>query len=698
MAVLHKVLWILSLLFLSVCVQSRHNHHYRHHRRHHPLTAESSDSFSDYYGNHDLDSQGEGNGEKNALPIPKVEENGEQNTIPEGDNGGEKRRPLFNIPNPFGLVSNIFHGGSGSGIGTNAPHLGEEEVPHESTTAQDDQPLYTGNEVNYGNGNENANVNDQGAKGDVEVDYLGKWEIHSQNSGVSAMQLNLLPTNKVILYDATSFHTSEINLPAGVPCLNYEDQDKKPAVDCFAHSVEYDVETAKLRPHRVALDPWCSSGGLAADGTLVSVGGFREGEPAVRYLGTCEDCGWREHENIMKDKRWYASQVTLANGDMLVVGGRKAYSYEFVPKEGQVSPRPFYLPFLYETSDQFEENNLYPFVHLSTDGNVFIFSNNRSLLLNPYNNKIVRTFPVLPGGSRNYPASGMSALLPIKLTPEADAKTPIPAQVIVCGGSLPYAFRLAEAKTEFVPALQDCGRIEITKPNSVWEKEQMPSRRVMGDMLILPTGDLLLINGAQRGTAAWLDAKEPNLTPLLYNPDKPNGQRFKELKPSQIPRMYHSSSAVLQDGKVLVAGSNTNPTYQYKGVEFPTELRVEKFSPPYLHKSLDKYRPEIVEEASVKQFTYGQRIVTQFQLTREKALNMQDIEVTMYPPPFTTHGYSMNQRLLILGNQEVSQVSNGVFQVVSAAPPSGVIAPPGYYLLFVVHRGVPSKGMWVLIQ
>ncbi|KAJ7969574.1 Galactose oxidase [Quillaja saponaria] len=683
MAALHKVLCILSLLFFIACVQSTLHHHHHHH-----LLTTAIDKFNNYHN-----------------------ENGEANTI---------HHHFPHIPNPADLVSDAFHGGSSS---QSSPYLGEEEAPHESDIPQNDQPLYTGNDFNNGNQIENGVVNDQRGKGDSENDVnsgnqiengdvtdqrvkgdsglfnsKGGWEIHSQNSAVSAMHLILLPNKKLIMYDATSFRHSEINLTKGVECLKYVKQDQQPAVDCFAHAVEYDVETSKLRPLKVALDPWCSSGALAIDGTLVSVGGFKEGEPAVRYLGTCANCDWREHANIMKDNRWYASQVTLGNGDMLVVGGRKAYSYEFVPKEGQVSQKPFYFPFLYETSDQYEENNLYPFVHLSTDGNLFIFSNNRSILLNPYNNKIIRTYPVLAGGSRNYPASGMSALLPIKLTPDADAKTPIPAEVIICGGNLPYAFRLAEAKTNFLPALQDCGRIEITKPNPIWEKEQMPSRRVMGDMLILPTGDLLLINGAQRGTAAWNDAKEPNLTPALYSPDKPNGKRFTELKPSQIPRMYHSSSAVVPDGKVLVAGSNTNPTYLYKNVEFPTELRVEKFSPPYLGKSLEQHRPVIMEEESVIEFTYGDDFVTQFNLAGEKDLNKQDIMVTIYPPPFTTHGYSMNQRLLILGINGVKIVSDGVFQVDSVAPPSGVLAPPGYYLLFVVHRGVPSKAMWVRIK
>lgn len=374
------------------------------------------------------------------------------------------------------------------------------------------------------------------------------------------------------------------------------------------------------------------------------------------------------------------------------MGGRKAYTYEYVPPKGASNEKATKLALLDQTTD-LDENNLYPFVHLSTDGNIFIFANNRAILLNLEKNEVVHEFPVLDGGSRNYPASGMSALLPIKL--HVDNAEVIPAEIMVCGGAKPNAYGLA-GKGQFIPALQDCGRIQITKPNAVWKKEYMPSQRVMGDMLILPTGKLLIINGAKKGTAAWAYAEDPNLVPVHYDPDGPKNKRFKELNPSKIPRMYHSTSAVLQDGKILVAGSNTNPGYDYKA-KYPTELRVEKFSPPYLDKELDQHRPEIVELASTKRFTYGQTIIFRFKL-EDEVLSKADIKVTMLAPPFTTHGYSMNQRMLILGKKEVTMHLGGVQQVVAVAPPSRVVAPPGYYLIFLVYRGVPSKGMWVQIM
>ncbi|XP_019150938.1 PREDICTED: aldehyde oxidase GLOX1-like [Ipomoea nil] len=149
--------------------------------------------------------------------------------------------------------------------------------------------------------------------------------------------------------------------------------------------------------------------------------------------------------------------------------------------------------------------------------------------------------------------------------------------------------------------------------------------------------------------------------------------------------MYHSTSAVLPDAKILVAGSNTHDSYDMKA-KYPTDMRVEKFSPPYLAPALQKFRPQIVEKLSQTELVYGKNFNIHFKL--DDAADMSSIKVTMYPPPFTTHGYSEGQRMLILGLTSVAKET-----ISAVAPSSGKLAPPGYYLIFVVHRGVPSKGL-----
>ncbi|KAL0427009.1 UNVERIFIED_CONTAM: putative aldehyde oxidase Art an 7 [Sesamum latifolium] len=528
--------------------------------------------------------------------------------------------------------------------------------------------------------------------------YRGSWKIDNENAGVSAMHVQLMPNNKAVWFDSTSNGLSEIqnNPPFCKPRFGGRDTD--PPQDCTAHGVEYDIETAQVRPLKVGSSPWCSSGGLGQNGNLVSTGGDKDGFRAVRNLNPCPNCEFEENPRALFANRWYATQHTLEDGSFVLVGGRNAFNYEIVPSDSlQFTPKMIELALLEETTDDGgRENNLYPFVNLLPDGNLFVFANYKSIVLKPNTGETIRNLPDLPGGSRNYPASGMSALLPIDL--DIDENSVPKVEVLICGGNTREAYTLSDLqqpRRTFLPALNDCGKLNLNKENAKWEIEEMPSRRVMGDMLLLPTGDVLMINGAQAGTSAWDAADIPNLTPVLYSPQKKKGKRFQQLAPTTIPRMYHSVSVVLPNGQILVAGSNTNAFYKLEkyndDFRFPSELRVEKFSPPYLDPALEKYRLEILEEVSEKQLKYGGAFNVAIGQT-ERKVKQSNIKVTMYSPPFTTHGCSMNQRLLIL---KVNEVANGHISVV--APPSATLAPPGHYLLFVVHRGVPSRGMWVHI-
>ncbi|XWS69918.1 hypothetical protein CRYUN_Cryun03dG0004600 [Craigia yunnanensis] len=186
------------------------------------------------------------------------------------------------------------------------------------------------------------------------------------------------------------------------------------------------------------------------------------------------------------------------------------------------------------------------------------------------------------------------------------------------------------------------------------------------------------------------------ISPVLYHfRGGKGGSKFRELAPSKIACMYHSSSSLLPDGKILIANSNTNPGYLDKAL-FPTEVRVEKFSPHYLDPKLAKFRPEIVLDQSANQINYGKRFTVQIR-GADKALDEQKLQVNIYYPAFTTHGISMNQRLVQLGTvQVIKNVAPKTHNIILQAPINGNIAPPGYYMLFVNYNGVPCRrAMWV---
>ena len=224
----------------------------------------------------------------------------------------------------------------------------------------------------------------------------------------------------------------------------------------------------------------------------------------------------------------------------------------------------------------------------------------------------------------------------------------------------------------------------------------MPGPRTMSDMLILPNGEIIIINGAAKGVAGWDMAIEPVLTPFLYRPAAPVAQRFFILAATAIPRMYHSTANVMPDGRVIVGGSNPHAGYVLTGSNFPTELRLEAYSPYYLDKvNKNSFRPKIISMSS-SSVSYG----TTFRVVYSVPSSVKSaVQFNVYAPSFTTHTNSMNQRLLGLAAGTASVVSNAEGKVVYSssvtAPPGGVAAPPGYYMLFVVNSGVPSSAKWI---
>lgn len=298
---------------------------------------------------------------------------------------------------------------------------------------------------------------------------------------------------------------------------------------------------------------------------------------------------------------------------------------------------------------------------------------------------MVKTYPTIPGGDpRSYPSSGSAVLLPLKNQE---------AEVLICGGA-PKGSYLRAIKSQFVNALNTCARIKITDPNPTWAMETMPGARVMGDMVILPNGNVLIINGATSGTAGWESGRDPAFSPVLYKPDSPAGSRFEVQNPSKTPRMYHSTAILLRDGRVLVAGSNPHIGYSFGNVVFPTELSMEAFSPSYLEAGNANLRPRVTAPASQSKVKYGQKVKVGFQVKAAP----DAVSVTMLAPPFTTHSFSMNQRLLVLGTGKVGNVGAGTYEVEVTMPGSSVLAPAGFYLLFVVHKEIPSEGVWIQIQ
>ncbi|WP_460695579.1 galactose oxidase-like domain-containing protein [Nocardia thraciensis] len=140
--------------------------------------------------------------------------------------------------------------------------------------------------------------------------------------------------------------------------------------------------------------------------------------------------------------------------------------------------------------------------------------------------------------------------------------------------------------------------------------------------------------------------------------------------PERVVRLYHSVALLTPDGKVITAGSN--PARKTE------ELRIEIYWPPYLFRGA---RPELTLASDT--VTYGA------ELTATTTGTLRD--ACLVHPSSCTHSTNNDQRLVDLPLAVAEPGS-----VTLTLPSNPALAPPGWYLVFVVDTdGVPSVGRWV---
>ncbi|KAF8934803.1 glyoxal oxidase N-terminus-domain-containing protein [Dissophora ornata] len=502
------------------------------------------------------------------------------------------------------------------------------------------------------------------------------------HTGVSAQHIALVTPTKMLIIDKAE------NNPARLPSGK------------AAHTVEYDIETNEYRMMEVATNTFCTGGGFLPNGTLISAGGAEarlthsfstdKGFQSIRMWEPCDDgsCEWIENPVDpawqLTVNRWYVSVTTLPTGDLFILGGSNESlainrlatnnpTWEPYPKP--LDYKAVFMQFMVDAMP----NNLYPNVYSLPDGNLYIFANQKSVIYDFKAQQEVKRLPDIPGGPRSYPLTGSHVLLPL------DPAKNYAHEILVCGG--------AEAMSTRANALQSCGRINLHADDPQWEMDQMPTPRLMSDAIILADGKIMLLNGAQLGYAGFLRSSNPAYTPVVYDPAAPLGERFTEWAPSNIARLYHSVATMLPDGTVWVAGSNQNSEVRYENVPFPTEYRVEIFTPPYL--TTDLPRPEIMS-AIPEKLTYDQNIEV---VVDVKATDRYAPEITFMlgHRGFVTHSTHMSQRMTQLVATKVSEMGTQITYTV-AMPPNANLMPPGPHYIHLLNNGVPSKALHFILN
>ena len=224
-------------------------------------------------------------------------------------------------------------------------------------------------------------------------------------------------------------------------------------------------------------------------------------------------------------------------------------------------------------------------------------------------------------------------------------------------------------------------RFDARKPGLGWRYDSnLKVARSYANTVQLPDSSMVTIGGGsglspERGNYET-DAEGARRQVELYDPKT---KKWALGPAQQEDRTYHSTALLLPDGRVWSAGDDFRP-YDADGSPADTDTG-EIYSPPYLFRG---ERPRI-KFASTKPIEPGGRLSVQTTPDAERAV--------LVAPGATTHSVDMHQRVIKLGTEKRTRRGLRL-----KAPVSNAVAPPGYYMLFVLNdRGVPSLAKWVQI-
>ena len=417
----------------------------------------------------------------------------------------------------------------------------------------------------------------------------------------------------------------------------------------------WDPQTGNTTTQPLSWDMFCNGMVVLPDGRVFINSGTLQYDP---FRGDRRSAIYDPSTNVfttvenMAHGRWYPTVTTLGDGRVMTFSGLDDLTGAtnktveiYTVNSGWTSEftAPFTPP-------------LYPRMHVLPNGKVFdsgpaTSSNLFDPATKTWTTNVARTNY---SNTRTY---GTSILLP--LTPANNYR---PSVIIMGGGN---------------PATPTTEVIDLGAATPTWQfGPNMSAGRIEMNATILPNGKVL----AMGGSSSDEDESTASFAADLYDPAT---NSFSSAGSNAIPRVYHSVSLLLPDATVWLAGGNyTRGTYKQQ---------MEIYKPAYLFtvdgsgNVIPATRPTITSAPAVT--TYGSAFTVQ---TPDSA----DISsVVLVRPGSATHAFDMDQRLVGVN------FTTGFQTLTVTAPPNGNIAPPGYYMLFVLNSaGVPSVAKFIRIS
>ena len=270
---------------------------------------------------------------------------------------------------------------------------------------------------------------------------------------------------------------------------------------------------------------------------------------------------------------------------------------------------------------------------------------------------------VLPDGRVSF-FSAVRNLVPAILDVAGETWTDLAIEALAGGPAAMYepgkVLRAGGDRTGVSRATKEAFTIDYTASNPTFQPTgSMEYSRSRNQLVLLPDGAVLATGGKGKEAGNVYAAERWD----------PTAGTWTTLASAAIDRVYHSTATLLADGRVLSAGGT------------PKERLAEIFSPPYLSAGP---RPVIMSAPATA--LYGATI----EIDTLDAASVA--KVTLLRLGAATHTYDQAQRFISLG------FTDGPGTITADAPANGNLAPPGYYMLFLIsNTGVPSVASYIRV-
>ena len=520
------------------------------------------------------------------------------------------------------------------------------------------------------------------------------WQTIHTDSQITAIHAALLPTERhgVVLYfgdwafsgtETTEFHgITEGRLFRMAPNL-VEDQ-----------------RIAPIEGVSPTTDAFCCGQAFLADGRLLAAGGTQgwaqqhllhpdhyDGEracwiyhPRANGWVRVQDLNFQPGSNSIGGGRWYPTLVTLGNGEVFAAGGHPSVDDTYQGRHNNNTPERYSpgadqwaLMTFHETSPNRTETDGYPRYHLMPNGLLFFDTAGRDVdfdgaeidLANTSNGDLSneRLFdPVAgvwtgPGIDNletlpNFYAIGSEAtsvLLPL-MPPNYQPR------VLACNSGHDTAFYI------------DVEGWQTTAPRT---GSAAGRPRDNACATLLPTGQVL-VTGGWPGNAGANNLNDAVLQAELYTPginweagdfSNTDDEEWITIEEASLNRRgYHSTALLLPDGRVWHGGSTTAAEARNRNIDV--------FVPDYVSAT---GRPTIT--SCPDSISYGMP----FPVDTPQANSI--VRVALIRCGSVTHSFNSDQRYVVL-NFNVADANTLIVQ----SPPHGNVAPPGYYMLFLIDN------------